>query len=258
MTRSADRGATFLPPVRVSTAGRNADLPAIAVDANRNVVVAYIDQDPSNNLLVLNAVRSTDGGATFGAVQSLAGENSINPLQPLSLAFDSKGAAYLAWSAATAPFTCRMAVAPAGTTFSIIKTISDSTLNAFAPRVAVDRSDAVYVTFYNRYATTTGLNREVMVQKSTDGGSTFSAPVNVSNNDGQSMFPFLAVDAARRSFRRLAGRQRQRPGRRLLRAFRRRRKDVRRARESVRDSGGLDERRGRRGRLGQPPRHVDR
>ena len=37
VTRSADRGATFLPPVRVSTAGRNADLPAIAVDGNRNV-----------------------------------------------------------------------------------------------------------------------------------------------------------------------------------------------------------------------------
>jgi hypothetical protein len=196
VTRSADRGATFLPPVRVSTAGRNADLPAIAVDANRNVVVAYIDQDPSNNLLVLNAVRSTDGGATFGAVQSLAGENSINPLQPLSLAFDSKGAAYLAWSAATAPFTCRMAVAPAGTTFSIIKTISDSTLNAFAPRVAVDRSDAVYVTFYNRYLNADfSFNREVMLMKSTDGGATFSTPLNVSNNAGQSFFPSVVPDS---------------------------------------------------------------
>ena len=83
VTRSMDGGNSFQPPVRVSTAGRNADLSAIAVDANRNVVVAFIDQDPSNGLLVVNARRSTDGGATFGAVQPFAGENNINPLQPL-------------------------------------------------------------------------------------------------------------------------------------------------------------------------------
>ena len=102
----------------------------------------------------MNAVRSTDGGATFGAVQSLPDENNINPLQPLSLAFDSKGAAYLAWSttanSAGTPFACRLAIAPAGTTFSVKKTVSDTSLNAFAPRVAVDRSDALLVTFYNR------------------------------------------------------------------------------------------------------------
>ncbi|HEX7614249.1 MAG TPA: PKD domain-containing protein [Thermoanaerobaculia bacterium] len=194
VTRSTDRGATFQPPVRVSAAGRNADLAAIAVGANGNVVVAFLDQDPSNSLLVVNAVRSTDGGATFGAIQSFAGENNINAIQPLSLAFDSKGAAYLVWSATGTPLTCRMAVAPGGTTFTVRKTVSDTSVDAFAPRVAVDKNDAVYLTYYNRYATATGLNREVMVRKSTDGGSTFSTPVNVSNNDGQSTFPFLAVD----------------------------------------------------------------
>ena len=102
----------------------------------------------------MNAVRSADGGATFGTVQPLAGENSINPLQPLSLAFDSKGAAYLAWTTSAdvgSVSTCRMAIAPAGTTFSVKKTVSDASVDAFAPRVAVDKSDAVYVTFYNRY-----------------------------------------------------------------------------------------------------------
>jgi hypothetical protein len=199
VTRSADRGATFLPPVRVSNASRNADLSAIAVDANRNVVVAYIDQDPSNSLLVLNAVRSTDGAATFGAVQSLAGENDINPLQPLSLAFDSKGAAYLVWSTSSVTtgvaFTSRMAIAPSGTTFSVKKTVSDTSVNAFAPRVAIDKSDAVYVTFYNRYVNADfSLNREIMLIKSTDGGTTFSTPLNVSNNAGQSFFPSAVPD----------------------------------------------------------------
>ncbi len=200
VTRSADRGATFLPPVRVSTAGRNADLPAIAVDGNRNVIVAFVDTDPSNGLLVINAVRSTDGGATFGAVQSLPDENDINPLQPLSLAFDSNGAAYLVWSTnsggAGIAFTCRMAIAPGGTAFSVKKTVSEPTVNAFGPRVAVDRSDAVYVTFYNRYVNADfSFNREVMLIKSTDGGTTFSTPLNVSNNAGQSFFPSVVPDS---------------------------------------------------------------
>jgi len=200
VTRSTDRGATFQPAVRVSTANRNADLPAIAVDANRNVVVAFIDQDPANRLLVVNAVRSTDGGATFGAVQSFAGENNINPLQPLSLAFDSKGVAFLAWStlpvSAGVAFTARLAIAPGGTTFTVKKTVSDTSVNAFAPRIAVDKSDALYVTFYNRYLNADfTFNREIMIMKSTDGGTTFSAPVNVSNDGGQSSFPSVVLDS---------------------------------------------------------------
>jgi len=204
VTRSTDRGASFQAPVRVSVASRNADLPGIAVDAAGNVLVVYIDQDPANGLLVLNAARSTNAGATFGAVQQLAGENSINPLQPLTVAFDSKGNAFLVWttSAATSgPFsTCRMAIAPGGTTFSQKKTVSDAGVDAFAPRIAFDKNDVMYLTYYNRIAGTSGLNREVMVRKSTDGGTTFSAPVNVSNNDGQSSFPFLALDARGRVF----------------------------------------------------------
>ena len=196
VTRSTDRGATFQPPARVSVAGRNADLSGIAVDPNRNVVVAFIDQDPSNGLLVMNARRSTDGGATFGAVQSFAGENNINPLQPLSLAFDSKGAAYLAWTATGSVSTCRMAIAPSGTSFSVKKTVSDSSQNALAPRIAVDKSDAVYVTFYNRYLNADfSLNREVMLIKSTDGGTTFSTPLNISNNAGQSFYPSAVPDS---------------------------------------------------------------
>ena len=195
MTRSTDGGSSFQPPLRVSTAGRSADLAGLAVDAKHDVLVAFIDQDPSNNLLVVNTRRSTDGGATFGAVQPFAGENNINPIQPLSVAFDSKGAAYLVWSDSGTVSTCRMAIAQNGSTFSVKKTISDGVVDAFAPRVAVGPGDAVWVTYYNRYLTAGTYNREVMVLKSTDGGTTFSTPVNVSDNPGQSSYPAIVPDA---------------------------------------------------------------
>ena len=69
-------------------------------------------------------------------------------------------------------------------------------MDAFAPRVAVDKSDAVYVTFYNRYVNADfSFNREVMLIKSTDGGTTFSTPLNVSNNAGQSFYPSAVPDS---------------------------------------------------------------
>jgi hypothetical protein len=89
-----------------------------------------------------------------------------------------------------------MAIAPGGTTFTVKKNVSDATVTAFAPRIAVDPSDAVYVTFYDRFVNSDGsFNREIMLTRSTDSGTTFSAPVNVSNNSGQSFFPSAVPDA---------------------------------------------------------------
>ena len=60
----------------------------------------------------------------------------------------------------------------------------------------MDKSDAVYVTFYNRYLNADfSFNREVMLMKSTNGGATFSTPINVSNNAGQSFFPSVVPDS---------------------------------------------------------------
>jgi hypothetical protein len=199
-TSSTDRGATFQAPVRLSAAGRSAERPRVAVDASGNVLVVFVDQDPANGLLVLNALRRTAGGAAFGAVQRLAGENSIHPFLPISLALDSKGNAFLAWTTSAAvsgpTSTCRLAIAPGGTTFTQKKTISDPSVDAFAPHVAIGTGDAIYVAFYNRIvAADSTFNREVVVVKSTNAASTFSAPVNVSNDTGQSVSPFLVPDA---------------------------------------------------------------
>ena len=199
-TSSTDHGATFQAPVKLSAAGRTADRPRVAIDASGNVLVVFVDQDPANGLLVLNALRRIAGGAAFGAVQRLAGENSIHPFLPISLALDSKGNAFLAWTTSTAvsgpTSTCRMAIAPGGTTFTQKKTVSDASLDAFAPNVAIGAGDAIYVAYYNRILSADlTFNREAMVIKSVNGASTFSAAVNVSNAAGQSVSPFLVPDS---------------------------------------------------------------
>jgi hypothetical protein len=60
--------------------------------------------------------------------------------------------------------------------------------DSFNPRIAVSGSN-VYVVWY----TTTTTNSEIWFTKSTDGGSTFGSPKNLSTNPGGSFHPQIAV-----------------------------------------------------------------
>jgi len=192
-TRSTDHGGTFSAPALSSGTSRSAQSPKIAVDKNGNIVIAYVDAATSGAPVF--AVRSSDGGANFSAPLrvSQAGESIGNPPY---LALDSTGAAYVTYQDNSQQVTAiKLAVAPAGQNFGPPKVISNSQVNAFAPQIAMDKSDNVLVTFYNRFAPTTStFNREIIVIKSTDKGNTFGPQVNVSNNSTQSQFPSLIVD----------------------------------------------------------------
>jgi hypothetical protein len=192
-TRSTDHGSTFSAPAVASGASRSAQSPKIAVDKNGNIAIAYIDAATSG--IPVFAVRSSDGGANFSAPLrvSQAGESIGNP--PF-VALDSTGAAYVTYQDNSQQrIAIKLAVAPAGQDFGPPKVISNSQVNAFAPQIAIDKNDNVFVTFYNRFAPTTStFNREIIVIKSTDKGNTFGPQVNVSNNSTQSQFPSLIVD----------------------------------------------------------------
>lgn len=191
--RSTDHGNTFSTPVLVSGPARSAQSPKIAVDNNGNIVVAFVDASLTG--IPVFAVRSTDGGTTFTAPARIspAGETVGNP--PF-VALDSNGAAYVVYQdSAQQISTIKLAVASNGQTFGSPKIISDTQVTAFAPQIAIDRLDNVYVTFYDRFGLTSPVfNREIIVIKSTDKGNTFGPQVNVSNNSDQSTFPSMIVD----------------------------------------------------------------
>src|SRR5262249_43028738 len=75
------------------------------------------------------------------------------------------------------------------------KTICGSRINGFGPQIAVDTGGNIYDTFYDRFTITSStFNREIIVIKSTDKGTSFGPQVDVSNNSGQSTFPSPIVD----------------------------------------------------------------
>jgi hypothetical protein len=179
--------------VLASGTARSAQSPKIAVDKNGNIVVAFVDASLTGTPVF--AVRSTDGGATFTAPARMSQSGEIVGNPPF-VALDSNGAAYVVYQdSAQQISTIKMAVASDGQNFGSPKVISDNQVTAFAPQIAIDRVDNVYVTFYDRFGDTSPtFNREIIVTRSTDKGNTFGPQVNVSNNSGQSTFPSLIVD----------------------------------------------------------------
>src|SRR5437899_3217368 len=74
--------------------------------------------------------------------------------------------------------------------FSPPKNISNSSGNTQAQQIAVDSSGNVNLVWVD---TSLG-NSEIFFSRSADRGVTFSTPLNVSNDSGDSIFPSIAVD----------------------------------------------------------------
>lgn len=194
VSRSTDHGNTFSTPVLASGASRNSQNPKIAVDKSGNILVAAVEFSTVNTPLFVFAVRSTDGGTTFSAQNRISqgGETIGNPA---FVALDSTGAAYVIYQDnSQSTSAIKLAVATDGKTFAASKVVSNSQVNAFAPQIAIDKNDGVYVTFYDRFAITSStFNREIVLIKSTDKGNTFGPHINVSEDSGQSTFPSLIL-----------------------------------------------------------------
>lgn len=195
VARSTDGGATFSAPVPVSPAGHEARFPAVALDGAGNALIAYFQV--GSNPSTLETMRSTDGGASFAAPSRVPDIDAAQISRP-ALVFDSKGTAFLGYTAqiGTVLSSARVAVAQKGQAFQSIVVVSEpSRANAFGTEVAVGPDDNVAVAYYARLVSPDlESNREIFFTRSTDSGKTYSTPVNVSGNPGQSSFPAIAVE----------------------------------------------------------------
>src|SRR6266404_8440454 len=79
-----------------------------------------------------------------------------------------------------------------GVTFSAPKSLSDTSGFSFNPRIAVDTHGAINVVWEDDSPG----NLDVFFSRSTDGGTTFSAPIDLSADAADSANPQVATDAA--------------------------------------------------------------
>ncbi len=79
-----------------------------------------------------------------------------------------------------------------GATFSVPRNLSNSSGWSFNPRISVDGQGGINVVWVSDAPG----NNDVFFSRSTDGGGSFSTPLNLSHDAADSLSPQLAVDAS--------------------------------------------------------------
>ena len=189
-SRSANSGISFSIPKSLSRNIGNSVNAQIAVDLGGNINVAWENDSPGNFDVFYS--RSADNGTTFSIPRNLSNDlgHSRNP----QIAVDSSGSVNVLWAANIPPnfntdvFFVRSN--DGGTTFSAVRNLSNNVGFSANSWLTVDAGGNVNVTWED----STPGNRDIFFAQSTDGGATFSAPQNLSNDLGLSSFAQITPD----------------------------------------------------------------
>ncbi len=207
--RSTDGGRSFAPPQNLtkrSLAGEgkgrltperwhNGSLD-LAVGAAGTIHAAWTEYRGR-----LWTARSTDGGGTFDTPVQVAAAEDAGPARAPSLATGPDGAVYLAWTVGEDPGAdIRVAVSrDGGRSFADPVVVAPDPGHADAPKLAVDASGTVHLTF-GRSGKGPFIQYEVRYTRSTDGGQSYAPPRVVSEplppGHHGANFPSLALDGA--------------------------------------------------------------
>lgn len=185
-SKSTDGGATWSAAVNVSKTTTSSQEFAIAVDSGTNIHVAWVEYLPGNPEIFYS--KSTDGGITWNAAVNVS-KNSGSVYSP-AIAVDSSNNPYILWQGdALGNFQIFISKSTdGGVTWSAPAVVFDSIWSG-EPAIIVGPGDILHATWHDW----TPGNEEIFYSKSTDGGTTWSAPINVSNTSGNSMFPAIAL-----------------------------------------------------------------
>jgi len=195
-SRSSDGGATFSPPQDLSG---NLNFPPslnMAVDPSGNINIVW-ESLPHGNVFL---ARSNDGGATFSNTQVtpyVHTGSSPTPEAP-SMAIDSGGNINVVWMD-NSPGNYAIFFSHStdgGASFSAAQNLSGSVSGSRSPQIAVDSSGNINVVWEE--GTQPGSQTApsaVFFSASTDGGGSFSAPQNISNDSGDSFDSAIVLDS---------------------------------------------------------------
>lgn len=191
LSRSTNGGATFSAPNVISTNASGSYSPQIAVGSSGNLGVAW--EDDVQGASDISFSYSSDHGATFSIPQSLSlhAGNSMNA----QIAIDLNGNIDVVWEN-NSPGTFDVFFSRStdnGASFSAPKDVSNGSGNAADSQIALDAKGNINVVWDDN--TPPNYNPDIYFARSSDGGATFSSPLDVSNDSGSSANPFLTLDA---------------------------------------------------------------
>jgi len=188
---SAD-GVTFSAPVMVSTNAGGSMAPQLAVDPAGNVNLVWEDDIASSSDISFS--RSQDHGQTFSTPKSLS--HNVGNSNSAQLSVDLSGNINVVWENDSPGnfdvFFTRST--DGGQTFSPLSNLSHSPGSASSAQLTTDLGGNINVIWVDN--TPPSSSTDIYFTRSANGGTSFSAPMNISNNSGFSTDPWLAVDPA--------------------------------------------------------------
>jgi hypothetical protein len=220
VSKSTDGGCTYPTSAKLSRAApaQFDDKPAIAADANPkspfhdNVYAAWSKFSKSGgngkgNVQIVFS-RSTDGGATFSnplPISPAHNNNSVGGRQGAAVKVGPDGSVYVVWlDTVNKQSVERLAIShDGGATFRgpniTVATVTDDGVNPAPgssfrqdartfPSFSIAPDGTLYVAWGNRTGDPTSGHAVVLVTHSTNGGLTWSAPVNAGDVSGRSAF----------------------------------------------------------------------
>ncbi|HEY3247730.1 MAG TPA: sialidase family protein [bacterium] len=185
--RSTDGGATFLPALsspatNLSGNAGVSQLPRVAVEGG-NVYVAWEDQTPLNKEIFFR--RSGDGGASFGTAKNLSNTLGVSA-SPQLVAFGPH--VFVLWEEETSlghPDLLMRHSTDGGSTFAAAVNVSNDGDSSFLGGAAF-AGQHVYAVYQNAGG---GGGGDIYGRLSGNGGASFGAGTNISNNAGYSYAP---------------------------------------------------------------------
>jgi hypothetical protein len=159
-----------------------------------NVYVVWWSQPPNGNSDIL-FIKSTDGGKTFSSPVSLS--NGLQGLSSLARIAASGSNVYVTFNDYTRYGTAYIAFTKStdgGNTFStpiIIANIHSTNTYQIQSDISASGSSNVYVAIQDFGTGPNHQYSDILFTKSTDGGNTFSTPIDLSNTIQQSLYAVL-------------------------------------------------------------------
>ena len=175
----------FTKPVNISASNGDSILPQMAVSGN-SVYVVW--NDNSTGIFGIFLAKSVDGGTNFGAPVNISRDIGSSSSPQFAV---SGNDVYVVWQATTnGKYQIIFAKSTdGGATFGTPANISNNSGDSSFPKITVSGNN-VYIAWA---FTVTKKDYDILFTKSSDGGTTFSTPVNLSNNFGDSGIPQMAV-----------------------------------------------------------------
>jgi len=187
--KSTDGGMTWSALKRLTFTPYNSIAPAIAIDSNDTILVAWFDLSPGNSEIYYK--RSTDSGETWSAAQRLTWTQYESSYA--SLAIGSDNSVHVVWQDKT-PGSYQIFYKNRphrGGIWGAVKGITYNSGGARYPVIASDSSNGIHVVWFDY----TPGNSEIFYRKSADGGTTWSPAKRLTYTSGGSAEPAMAIDS---------------------------------------------------------------